>query len=112
MLSLGSLSLKNGSPARAETLLRGGLDVLLEKLPPDHWEIASARSQLGECLTTMQQYDEAERMLVAGYEGLKATKGNTDRLTLQAVRRIVKLYATLGRKQRESLYRAMLPATK
>ncbi len=55
----------------AATLLRECL-AIREKLGEDRWWTSNARSLLGGALSGMGEYDEAETLLVKGYEGLKA----------------------------------------
>jgi serine/threonine protein kinase/tetratricopeptide (TPR) repeat protein len=59
-----------GRFTEAEPLARECL-ALREKLIPHEWRTFNARSMLGGCLLGQKKYDEAEPLLVAGYEGLK-----------------------------------------
>jgi len=38
---------------------------------PDDWRAFDARSLLGKNLVTQQKYNEAEPLLISGYEGMK-----------------------------------------
>ncbi|MFO0935898.1 MAG: serine/threonine-protein kinase [Gemmataceae bacterium] len=58
-------------PAGAEPLLRENL-FHRQKNTPDFWGKFSIMSQLGESLMQQQRYQEAEPLLLRGYEGLKA----------------------------------------
>lgn len=109
MISIGNLLMKSDKPDSAETYLRDGLSILMEKLPSDHWEIASGKSQLGECLTVLRKYREAESLLLDGYKTLNAKRGEADRITVQALRRVIKYYEVSGKKQEAEGYSAMIP---
>jgi tetratricopeptide (TPR) repeat protein/tRNA A-37 threonylcarbamoyl transferase component Bud32 len=60
--------------AGAEPLLRESLAVR-EAKEPDLWSTFNAKSLLGEALLGRKAYGEAEPLLRAGYEGLKARAG-------------------------------------
>ena len=57
--------------ADAETILRECLTIR-EKTEPDAWRTFNTQSLLGEAILGQKKYDEAESLLVKGYEGLKA----------------------------------------
>ena len=81
----------------AEPLLRECLAIRQKALPPDHWRIYSAMSILGECLTGLGQWAEAEPLLLDGYQGLHensdAIPGQYRDVRLrEALERIVNLY--------------------
>jgi eukaryotic-like serine/threonine-protein kinase len=67
---LGRILLQRGEFAAAEPLLRQFLAVRA-KTAPTQWQTCSVRSQLGEALTALKRFAEAEPLLVDGYEGLK-----------------------------------------
>jgi serine/threonine protein kinase/tetratricopeptide (TPR) repeat protein len=107
MISLGGLLVKVGRADSAEAYLKTGLEVLAEKLPSDHWEIANTKSQLGGCQTVLKKYAEAERFLLDGYRGLKEKRGEADRFTQQALRRIITLYEKMGKQEDAEAYRSI-----
>ena len=57
--------------SEAEPLLRESLSIL-EKAKPDAWRWFDVASRLGGVLLELRRYDEAERLILAGYEGMKA----------------------------------------
>jgi tetratricopeptide (TPR) repeat protein len=70
----GYTLLKAKDWAGAEPLLREALAVR-EAKEPDVWSTFNAKSLLGEALLGRKAYGEAEPLLNAGYEGLKARAG-------------------------------------
>jgi tetratricopeptide (TPR) repeat protein len=106
---LGSILASSGSGllalkryADAEPLLRECLTIR-EKLAPDAWTTANAKSMLGGALLGQQKYAEAETLLVAGYKGLKKTEAtlpaNARQNLLKSLERLVQLYEALDKKE-------------
>jgi hypothetical protein len=105
----GSL-LKLGAWGEAEAVLRECL-AIREKAQPEAWTTFNARSLLGEALAGQEKFDEAERLLVQGFEGLRARAAQipqdfrTARLT-EAVDRLVEMYTALGNRGEAARWRA------
>jgi tetratricopeptide (TPR) repeat protein len=86
--------------AEAEVRLRDGL-AIYEAKDPDTWGTANARSLLGGVLAGRAKMDEAEPLLLAGYEGLRSKFDQLPpeakaRLT-DAADRLVQFYEMAGR---------------
>jgi tetratricopeptide (TPR) repeat protein len=115
MNSLAVAHLKNGDFATAERILREWL-VIGQSTRPNAWTISYTQSVLGEALVGQQKYTEAEPLLLAGYEGLKArekvsTLRAKKRLT-GALHRIVKLYDAWGKPEQAAAWRQRLEQAK
>ena len=86
--------------AEAEPVLRECLRIR-EKLQPDVWSTFNAKSLLGGALAGQRKYDQAEPLLLAGYEGMKqraAAIPPAGRTRLpEAADRLVQLYIATGR---------------
>ncbi len=108
---LGSALLAQGKASAAEPVLRECLRMRAESLPEQHWQRANAASLLGECLTGLSAYDEAEQLLVDSHSVISAQLGETDQRTLAALRRIIALYDASGEPEQAREWRAKLPAT-
>ncbi|MCP4550421.1 MAG: tetratricopeptide repeat protein, partial [bacterium] len=91
LVQLGQLLTSEGDPEAAETLLREGLGIRRRKLL-GHWLVAHAESALGECLTELERYAEAEALLLRSYPQIKERHGEHDQKTLQALDRLIDLY--------------------
>ena len=90
-------------PAEAEPLLRECLDVRQKKLPDD-WLTFNTQSLLGGSLFAQKKYAEAEPLLLAGYQGMKAREekiaGDSKVRVKEALHRLVQLYDETGRANR------------
>jgi len=108
---LANTYLTAGRWADAELLLRavrGGR----EKSSPGQWRTFLASTQLGSALAGLKRYDEAESLLIRGYEGLKAREAkiaapNKKHLT-EAAERIVRLYEAWGKPDQAAAWRKRL----
>jgi hypothetical protein len=86
---------KAGEYAKAEPLLRECLATRL-RTAPGEWRTFDTQSHLGGVLLGQGKLEEAEPLLLSGYEGLQAQEDRLDadrkiRLT-RAIQRLVKLY--------------------
>ncbi|MCE7974644.1 MAG: serine/threonine protein kinase, partial [Leptolyngbya sp. PLA1] len=75
-------------------------------LGPAHWMTATFRVGRGKVLDKSGRTDEAERELVAGYEGLKAALGDTDKRVRTAAGSLADFYAAHGRDADAASWRA------
>jgi hypothetical protein len=87
-----------------------------EQQAPDDWRTHSTKSMLGGALLGQEKYADAEPPLLAGYEGLQATKATIPapgmlRLT-EALERLVQLYESLEKPEEAARWRSELEATK
>jgi WD40 repeat protein/serine/threonine protein kinase/tetratricopeptide (TPR) repeat protein len=115
LATLGVILLERESWIDAEPLLRECL-ALREKHEPDAWTTFYARSMLGGALSGQKKRDEAEPLLVQGYEGMKqrAAKipgGGKLRLA-EALQRLVQLYDAWGKSDQATTWRKELEKTK
>jgi serine/threonine protein kinase len=97
---LGWILVRQARWAEAEPILRDCLQIR-EALQPELWATFNTRSQLGASLLGQGRYGEAESLIVAGYEGLRAREPSIPqpakpRLT-EAAARVVKLYEDWGK---------------
>ncbi|MBX9624846.1 MAG: tetratricopeptide repeat protein, partial [Gemmataceae bacterium] len=106
---LGEARLRLGKWAAAEADLRAVLAVL-DREQPGHWATSDTRSLLGGSLFGRGELAEAEPLLVAGYEGMKARRPTIPpparpRLP-EAADRLVDLYQALGKPDEVKRWRA------
>ena len=92
----------------AEPLLRESLELRRHALPAGHWLIAASEGTLGACLTSRGRYAEAEVLLLRSHEGLRASRGDTHTLTLEARRRLIALYDAWGKPEQAAEWRKTL----
>jgi eukaryotic-like serine/threonine-protein kinase len=99
---VGRSALQLKAFAEAEPLLRDCLTIR-EKYGPDVWSTFNVQSMLGGALLGQKKYADAEPLLLKGYEGMKArettipTTGESERLTAQAIDRLVELYTVTNK---------------
>jgi hypothetical protein len=94
-----------GRAREAEPLLRESLELRQRALPPGHWLIAASESALNACLLARGQYGKSEAFLLRGYEGLRASRGDAHKRTVEARSRFVALYEAWGRPDRAAAFR-------
>ncbi len=70
MNNLGLLLLDLKKPAEAEPIFREMLAGLGAIIPADHWMHGQAKMNVGECLADQAKYEEAETLMLGGYEHL------------------------------------------
>jgi eukaryotic-like serine/threonine-protein kinase len=91
--------------ADAEHELRDALVNARHAYPAGHWRLALAENALGAALSARRRFQEADTLLVHGYDGLTATLGPTALDTRLARRRLVAHYRRWGRPELAARYR-------
>ena len=95
--------------SEAEPLLREAL-AIREKATPDDWARYDAMSLLGAALLGQGRYAEAEPLIVAGYEGMKAREARIivpERPRLrEAAERVIRLYEAWGQPEEAAAWKA------
>ena len=78
----------------------------------DAWRRFDVASRLGGVLLELRRYDEAERLILAGYEGMKAREAGLPAAgkspLSSASRRIVKLYKSWGKPEQATAWKQKL----
>ncbi len=97
--------------AEAEPLAREAL-TLMENSNPDDWRTFSGRSLVGATLLGQKQFETAESLLVAGYEGMKEREASINYLCRpylkDALQRVVRLYQATERSDQAAAYQKQL----
>ncbi len=104
----------NGDGVVDQTDLQQVLDSLpihIRILGENHWRTAEARSLLGEALTGLERYEEAETHLLDGHAGLDASLpgGRRTQKLPSSIDRLVRLYDAWGKPEKAAEWRAKLP---
>lgn len=120
-INLAAIHLKRNQPQAAEPLLREGLRVraLAPQLvpnrrrifPEDDWSIGETKSLLGESLTALGRYSEAETVLVDACRELEERSPAARRDLEAAIGRLIKLYEASGKPDKVAVYKALLVPT-
>jgi tetratricopeptide (TPR) repeat protein len=109
LATLGEILATTGRAGEAESVLREAVTILRKTLPEGHWLIALAQGQLGGCLSALGRYEEAEPQLVASYQAIARTRGESDQYAVEALDRVVKLYESWGKPDKADEYRTLMP---
>jgi non-specific serine/threonine protein kinase/serine/threonine-protein kinase len=113
--NLGLLYLNLSKNGQAESLLRTALSSY-ETSSPDSWERYNCESMLGASLTGQKKYQEAEPLVIDGYEAMmqrKATMPAGSSLVLdQAGQRIIQLYRNWGKAEKAAEWTKTLERSK
>ncbi len=108
LIAYGKLLLDLDESEAAESALREALEMYRKTLSDEHWVTAAAEVALAVCLRARQRPDEAEPLLLHGYEVLKTVRGGQDGKTLQAAGELVELYESIGRDADADRYRRLI----
>jgi serine/threonine-protein kinase len=106
--ALGNLFMLIGDTAQAEPFVRQRLAIYEAAFGSDHGWTAQAKVALGSCLAGLNQYTEAEQLLLEGYRSLRDRSGLEDRYTQGALTLLVRLYRAWGREDAERQYQELL----
>jgi tetratricopeptide (TPR) repeat protein len=104
--TLAAILLDLGRTAEAETLAREVLAIRAEAPQPGQHAAAFGESVLGACLAAQVRDAQAEPLLIAGYEGLRATPSAPRHHVRQALERVISFYAARGQAARADSWRA------
>ena len=115
MESLARVLVPAGKAPQAESMWRQ-IVAIYETILPDDWITSYSRSMLGDVLLGQKKFAEAERLLLAGYEGMKMREPkisgpSSSRLVAEAGARIVALYDSWGKQDKADQWRKRLDAT-
>ena len=108
LLVLGRIHLGRDDPAAAEPLLRECVAACRERMPPGHWRIAAAQSELGSCLTALRRYEEAEGLLLDSFAVLNDANPGNPSLVRQTAERLVRLYEAWQKPDRAAPYQELI----
>lgn len=104
-LTVGLSLTRNGKAIEGEPYLQEAVAVRKRTTPPGDAGTAHATSILGECLAAQSRWAEAEPLLLAGYNDLKAKLGDQHKRTIDARQRLAKLYDDWGRPEQAAQFR-------
>jgi serine/threonine protein kinase/Flp pilus assembly protein TadD len=109
LTTLGLILNLTGRTAEAESTLREALNIRIKFFPKGHHKTALTMGALGECLTTQKRHAEAEELLLTSYQDLKATQGEQNPRTVEALQRVIELYDAWGKLDQTARFRQLLP---
>ncbi|MBI1904194.1 MAG: serine/threonine protein kinase [Planctomycetia bacterium] len=112
LVQLAECRMRGEKFSEAEPPLRQALQIAEEQFK-GQWPPHDIQSLLGAAMTGQRKFDEAEKLLLSGYEGLAAKESGIPpaqrqkRLT-QALSRLVKLYEDWGKREAANTWRERL----
>ena len=106
--TLGRVNRLRGDPRSAEPLLRESMRIRKNILPSGHPAIAKTQVELGNCLTALKRYPEAELMLNSAYLAFQSSLGDSNSTTRETLQFLKNLYDAWGKKEKAAEYQAKL----
>ncbi len=94
---LGRVRFAQGRLADAEKLWREEIAIQSEDASAPRWKLADVRGRLGQCLTNLGKFEEAEGLLLDSHADLRDRLGDDHKLVKEAKQRVVDLYKATGR---------------
>lgn len=79
-------------------------------LEPKHGELGWFRRNYGNCLRRMGRYDEAEPLLIEGYDRLKTAYGDSHSWTIGAATMLVELYEARRQPEQAAKWKELVPS--
>ncbi len=111
LVQLGRVQLEAKKWIEAELPLREGL-AIRESKEPDKWTTFNTKSLLGGALLGQKKYEQAEPLIIAGYEGLKARESkvpkNAKAQVADARDRVIALYESWDKPEKAAEWRTRL----
>jgi tetratricopeptide (TPR) repeat protein len=108
LTSLGEVRLAQRSYPEAEATLREGLKVY-ETYWPDRWQRYQCTNLLGASIAGQKKFEEAEPLLVSGYEGMLERRARMSPAEFSSLKkagdRIIGMYQEWGRPQKAAEWR-------
>ncbi|MHC4948899.1 MAG: tetratricopeptide repeat protein, partial [Planctomycetota bacterium] len=104
---MGDILIHGGKAEEAESSIREALDIRRNARPQIEWKIAETESILGECLSELGEYDEAERLLERSFPAIEKHHGLAHGATQRAIDRMIAHYRATGQQDQMQRYVAM-----
>lgn len=108
LVTSSTLYTKQGDHFQAQQLAEQALEIYQQRLEPMHWRLAMTNSVLADALTGLQQFEQAESLLLESYRLILEVKGKDIYITNQVVERLINLYAAWDKPERVEYYTARL----
>ena len=109
LLRYGRMHIAQEQPAAARALFEEALDLRKRYYEQDdHWRIAVVEVDFGWCLSRLGQYEQAEALLLQGYQTLSDKRGETDPQTLEALEYLATFYEDWNQPEQAEMYRSKL----
>jgi tetratricopeptide (TPR) repeat protein len=104
LCELGRVHAARGEAAAAERLFRQALSARVRAFGENDWRVAATKSLLGDSLTGLKRYAEAEPLLIDARRVLKDVPGEQGREARATAQRLVALYTASGQNGEAAQY--------
>lgn len=108
LYNLGRVYFKDEQYAEAAMVLADGNVILDETLPAGHWILGNTKSMRGYSLAQTGDYVQGYDLSLAGYELVKASRGEENIRTRRTLRRLADVCHLMGEDSEEAGYRLLL----
>ncbi len=108
----GKILIEKSKYSEAERCFSTALSIYDKNYPKDHPNLISANAELGVAKFHQKKYSEAEKLLINGYDSIKAIKGEKNHNTIRFLEYLVKLYQTTKNPTKLEYYTDLLNQTK
>ena len=105
LLGIAQIHLDKNRPEEAEPLLRKSLDIKLSAVDEEHWMVGLIKSRLGKCLMALEEFKEAESLMIEGFKTLDNELGTPHNRTQKSIRNLIQLYEAWSKPDSISKYR-------
>jgi hypothetical protein len=106
--ALGEALLRQDRLVEAEAMLRESLEIQ-DRFAPGTWRHAQTQSRLGAVMVGLKRFEEAETLLLAGFETLQSLKDKIparDRIVIaEAENRVSQLYSEWNQPEKAQAWR-------
>lgn len=109
IIAMGLLSkvlIRSGQYNQGASILHEAIERHSQGRHKTYYVSFEAVSMLGECMTLLNRYEEAEKLLSEGYEGLQAIRGENSPELVEVRQRLFNLYKAWGKKEKAEQFRS------
>lgn len=110
LLGLGRSQIENEKLTESESVLSEALEIFRSSLPSGFWVTGQTENLLGSCLAEQGHFDQAEPLLLRGYETMTADEGTPPVRLEQAIARIIRFYNLSETPEQSSKWEQQLEA--
>ncbi len=108
--ALAERRLLHGNVAEAEADYAQLVRIARAFFGPKYWYVARLRGEHAACLQQLGRFEEAETQMLESYENLRQEHGQEHPLTIDALKRLIGLYAAWGKPAKVAEWSDRLPA--
>ncbi len=108
LYNLAKVYFKDERFAAVDSALAEGYGIMVETVPAGNWVLGNAQSMWGYALAKIGELSEGYDLVLAGYEGVLASRGAEDPRTESALRRLAEVCQWQGKVEEAMEYQVLL----